>query len=138
MKIHWCEGTPDQVKRVLVGAMNNRQRVRLFLGDPDTGRDWCEEMETMGYIGVSSGRLKVPILLPTKRSRFGPQISTDRVLKIKIEGRIVYQSPRYQVPELEVRGREVLRDGQVIARHKSESKAQSWVRFMRGDIDRWG
>jgi len=136
--VKWRAGTPEQVKRILAAAMNSQARIRLFIGDPDTGRDWCEELQTMGYVGYSGGIDRVPLLMPTRRSRYGPQIDTDNVLKIKIGGRVVYQHSRYQVPELEVRGCEVLRDGAVCARFKTTAKAESWARFMRGEVDRWG
>jgi hypothetical protein len=68
--------TPIEVINALETARIARQfgrrlRLRLFLGDPETGRDWGEEYDVIGYIGRSGGHIKIPLLLPNATSVYG-------------------------------------------------------------------
>jgi hypothetical protein len=62
------DSTPDAVIRVLESARLNRTRLHISFGDPDSGRDWLEEFESHGYVGRSTGPVKVPLILATRRS----------------------------------------------------------------------
>jgi hypothetical protein len=55
--------TPDAVVQSLESARSRRQRVRLYYGDFQTGRDWLEEHDVEGIIGNSMGPLRVPLLI---------------------------------------------------------------------------
>ena len=70
----------------LAALAGTDRRVRLFLGDPETGRDWGEENDVTGYVGRSTGPSKVPLLLATRRSMGGGAILVDCVLRMLVDG----------------------------------------------------
>lgn len=133
--------TDPQVRQVLEQAMASRRRVRLVLGNTETGQSWLDEHEVVGTIGRSMGPLKVPLLVESGECG-GPAILTACILRIldtrtKAE---LYRHPKYQDPVLTVRPRkygtlnaEVLVDGKVVARFVSVEKANDWCAFMRGE-----
>ena len=60
----WFESnTPRKVRTIIENYRESRQFIRVFYGDPETGRDWMEEFGTTGIIGRSTGAMKVPLLL---------------------------------------------------------------------------
>ena len=71
------ERTPDQVVAVLESARRDRTRLHISLGDTESGKDWLEEFEAHGYVGRSTGRIKVPLLLA---GGLGGSLETGRVL----------------------------------------------------------
>ncbi len=91
--------TPDQVVEILERLRNNGTRVRLYLGDAKTGRDWEEDYAVFGTIGRSGGRIKIPILLNNQRSIGGGSILDNCIVKIeyanKQQGGVMYQHPKY-------------------------------------------
>lgn len=95
--------TPDKIIDILENAMRTRKRVRLFYGDSNTGRDWMEIYDTIGMIGRSGGKHKIPLLIKTRRSLGGGAILTDCIVKITIDKTIVYQNPKYHLPMMEIR-----------------------------------
>lgn len=47
--ISFDQRTPDRVCNILANYCgNSSQRVRIFLGDTTTGKDWCEVYDTIG------------------------------------------------------------------------------------------
>lgn len=46
--IYYYADTPDAVVGALEHARSTQQRIRLYLGDRTTGRDWLEEHDTKG------------------------------------------------------------------------------------------
>lgn len=93
------KGTPEAVQRILEELRQNssRPRVRLFLGDPETGKDWNEENDVTGMIGRSTGDHPILILVNNRRSLGGPAILTAHVVKIVNigTGETLYQHPTY-------------------------------------------
>ena len=126
----------DKVRGVLENARKYGDRIRVFYGDPETGRDWCEEHGVMGYVARSVGPEKVYILLANSRAIGGLPILVDNVIKVTIDKRVVYQHPKYNLGEFEIRGRDVYRDGKLLARFESEDKARRYVEFLRGNRNR--
>jgi len=98
--------TAPAVMRIIAAAWKDRieyhrsYRLRLFYGDTLTGRDWLEENYTMGYIGRSTGRVKIPLLLHNTRSLGGGSILTDNVLKIMRGRDTLYIHENYKVPNI--------------------------------------
>ena len=90
--------TPNQVCDVLLRLMNKDHRVRVFYGDADTGRDWCEFNDTMGYVVRTGGKVKIPILLHNSRSIGGGSILDHCIVKIAVGKHVLYKHPRYHVP----------------------------------------
>lgn len=91
--------TPDTVINQLENARLNRYRIRLFYGDINTGRDWLEVYNTIGYIGRSTGKIKIPILIYNSRSLGGGAILDHCIIKITVDRETVYKNKNYQTPE---------------------------------------
>ena len=135
--------TPVEVINVLEKARTNRTRLHISLGDAVTGRDWLEEFECFGFIGRSTGPVKVPLILPLSRSIGGGAILDHCIVRIRHSsgGRVLYQHPKYHHGKIEVRHKEqpvaledgrsllvdLLRDGQLHAAFESVAKAMRYV-----------
>lgn len=145
--IFYHKDTPDAVVRALEHARSTRQRIRIYYGDTQTGRDWHEEHDVEGTIGNSMGPLRVPLLIRNRRSTGGPALLDHCIVKIKAtgSGRILYQHPNYSAGTFTVR--EISRDddlrakgythgvqvdGQNHGNFKSLAAAQRYVRRMIG------
>lgn len=90
-----------KVNHVLLNARDSHMRIRVFYGDPETGRDWCEEFDTIGYVGKSTGKEPVPLLIPFRNSLGGSPINTEHILKITLScnpKEVLYQHPNYKKP----------------------------------------
>lgn len=95
---YWFD-TPDRVIQILDGAMKNHERIRVFYGDTETGRDWCEFFDTIGYVSRSCGNFKIPLLINNSRSIGGTSILDGNIVKITIDKVVVYQHPNYHLDE---------------------------------------
>ena len=97
--IYYYEETPDEVIKILEHARRIGLRIRLYYGDPATGRDWEEIHDIEGYVGVSTGQLKTPILLYNKNTTVPGSLMSDLVVKIKCanrkDGDVLWQHPNY-------------------------------------------
>jgi len=93
--ISFYEGTKESVINILLDAMKHKDRIRIFFGDAESGTDWCETFDTMGTIGLSCGPNKVPLLIHSIRSMGGDAISTDSIVKITRNKKVIYQHPNY-------------------------------------------
>lgn len=135
------EHTDPKVAAIIEDARIRGNRIRLFYGDTETGRDWMEEHDVMGTIGRSMGPVKIPIIMCNKRSMCGPGILDHCVVRITDQRRVtLYQHPKYMKPNLSARHIdkdgykfEVRRDDVVVARFKSYVGAIKWMSFMRGE-----
>ena len=135
-------GTLPKVSAILEACRKTDRQLRLFLGDPETGRDWMEEHDTVGRIGRSMGPMKVPLLI-TDGEMGGGAILTSCVLRIIDASTLkeLYRHPKFQEPNLSVHPEDfspgaykfrVDRDGQTQARFKKLGSAHSYVAFMLG------
>jgi len=72
-------------------------RCRFHWGDAATGKDWCDRYGVTGTIGLSTGEIRVPLLIYNKRSIGGGAILTHCIVKITASrgGRTIYQHPDY-------------------------------------------
>lgn len=57
-------GTPDAVQHLLERFRLSGAPIRLFIGDPETGRDWLKQ-HVFGRLDCTGGQLRWPLLLPT-------------------------------------------------------------------------
>ena len=85
---YFHDDTPDDLCRIIDALIESPRetRVRVFLGDKDTGRDWGEENDVTGYFGRSTGPRKVPLLINNRRSMGGPAVLDNCILKLKVNG----------------------------------------------------
>ena len=90
--------TPEPVRRILENARLGRTRLRITLGDRETGEAWGGRPET-GTIGRSMGPLKMPLLIKTSRSTGGGAILTDCIVRIEDGSRDLYRHPDFHMPE---------------------------------------
>lgn len=145
--VSYTKDTPDKVISALNRARNCDSRIRVFYGNPETGKDWCEEHDVIGYVGLSMGPLKVPLLVPYRNSRGGPTILLSNVVRMTMDKVEIYRHPKYHIGILSAgptasaklldQGytHQVLRDGVNIANFKSEKKANNYIRFLKGEAN---
>jgi len=132
--------TPETVCNILAQYAGRRDvRLRLYYGDAETGRCWMEEHDTIGYIGRSTGQIKIPLLIKTSRSWGGSPILDHCIIKITISGITLYEHPLFNMPVVTVNndnsghGWQVLFDGKVYANCKTKKQAERLAAFMRGE-----
>lgn len=139
-RTYFDPGTDAQAARVLENCRKCRRKVRLILGDTDTGDSWLDEHDVVGHIGRSTGQLKVPLLIEPGDDG-GPAILTASLLAIVDwdSGEFLFRHATIRAPELSIRAAEdadlrweVLRGDVVIARFEDIGQAGGYVAFMRG------
>jgi hypothetical protein len=135
-KLSFSENTPDVVCGILLKFNRSGERIRIFLGDSETGLDWMEEYDIMGHIGNSTGNLKVPLMINNSRSIGGPEIMAENIVKITHNKEIIYKHEKYHLRELLVSGLSVTADGETIATFESEEKSMKYVLFLEGKSNR--
>ena len=134
--------TPAEVIVILDRALNQRReyRIRLFYGDTETGRDWLEEYQIIGYVGRSTGSIKIPLLISRRDSTGGPGILDHCIVKITFDKLTVYQHDNYHLPELEIveadqwlidKGYNYTVPGH--ANFKTYDQAEKWIDFIQGN-----
>jgi hypothetical protein len=135
--------TPEKVVAILENARQNRTRLHVSLGDTESGRDWLEENMVHGFIGRSTGCIKIPLLIHNRRSLGGPGLLDHCIVRIRTSsgGRILWQHDKYSHGRLEIRqkaervslpdGRvltvDVLREGEVQAAFENMTKARRYI-----------
>lgn len=142
---YYKDTTPPEVIRALEQAYDEDCRIRIFLGDSKTGRDWLEENDVTGTVGRSTGPIKIPLLIRTNRSTGGGALLTDCIVRLLVNGREVYRHPKYSIPLFSVFqekprqykdvpwGVYLDKEKSPHARFKTEQAARRWVAFMRGE-----
>lgn len=97
--------TEDKICKILENARQSRKRLKIYFGDAKTGRDWNEEHDTIGYIGRSTGTIKIPLLIYNNRSLGGGAILDHCIVKIKESntGKVLYENVNYSAPQLEIK-----------------------------------
>lgn len=144
------KGTSDDVISVLEDVRGSNVRVRIFIGDTKTGKSWLEEHDIEGYVGRSTGTIKIPILIHNIRSHGGGGILDHciiRIIEMKTH-RVLYSHSKFhtgeltikecKIPREEVDGKmtfyraEVYVDGGIHARFTTMKKAQRWVKKISG------
>lgn len=133
--------TPLAVRHVLESARRSGSRIRIFLGDKDTGRCWNDEYDVIGRVGRSTGILKSPLMISRRNSTGGGAILCDCIIRIQAvyDKRVLYQHPRFAMSKFEIvpatsddylSGVNV--DGMLHAQFKKPGQAERWVAFMTG------
>lgn len=144
------EKTSDAVILVLDKYLQGRrdQRIRIFYGDTATGRDWNEEHQVIGYIGLSTGMFKIPLMIANANSSGGPALLDHCIVKITVDKSTVYKHPNYQANDFMIEDigedeaglyskgyrSKVIRDGKdLMACFITAEKAANYVSFMKGE-----
>jgi len=152
----YSENTPTRVQEILEYYARSRERIRLFYGDSETGHDWMEEYDIMGYIGRSTGPKPAALLINNARSLGGLAILTACIVKITVDKRTIYHHQNYHIPDLSIgdppytiRNRHLWAEGYVvgvysgpcqcgkhggnIANFKSTAQAKRYIAFLKGE-----
>ena len=130
--ISFLTETPDAVCNILASYCGNRnQRVRIFLGDTKTGKDWFESYDTIGYIGRSCGTVKIPLLIRNTRSMGGSAIMEHCIVKITVDKKTVYQHPNYHCP-IEKRGNELYDTEKNVCIYRNPDGVDNMLQFFLG------
>ena len=135
--------TPDDVIKILEDSRINKKRIRIFLGDTETGKDWTEYYDTIGIIERSNGKIKIPILIKNRQSLGGSAILDHCIIKITIDKQVVYQHPEYHLPVFEIKESDdvlkekgyfysVFANGRIDFNCQTKEKAEKWIAFLRG------
>lgn len=135
--------TPDEVVAILENARQTRTRLHVSLGDSESGRDWLEENDVYGFIGRSTGSIKIPLLIHNRKSSGGSGLLDHCIVRIRTSagGRILWQNPGYHHGRLEIRQKTepvttpdgrmltvtVIRDGKERAAFESIEQARRWA-----------
>jgi hypothetical protein len=135
--------TPNEVVAILENARQSRTRLHVSLGDSESGQDWLEENMVHGFIGRSTGSIKIPLLIHNRRSLGGPGLLDHCIVRIResLGGRVLWRHPRYHHGRLEIRqkaepvslpdGRvltvDVLREGEVQSAFENMTKARRYI-----------
>lgn len=136
---------------ILEQLRHDRTKVRFFFGDVLTGRDWCEENDTIGHIGRSTGRIKIPLLIKTSRSTGGGGLLDNSIVRMTVAHSEVYRHPNYYTPTMRIvriskdeslpleytHGVDRTKPGEWerIANFKSQQQAERFVAFIKGERD---
>jgi hypothetical protein len=152
-------GTPAKVRSILKAAIRSYktygaqgQILRFMLGDPKTGRDYCEENDVVGFVGRSTGSQKVPLLIEPLTEYSGHLTSASggsalltalilRIIDVR-NGKLLYSSTNYQPPLLVIEADTSIAalpflvriGGQTHARFPTHGSACKHVAFLEGAL----
>jgi hypothetical protein len=132
--VSFYEGTNESVINILLDAIKNKYRIRIFLGDAESGTDWCETFDTMGTVGLSYGPTKVPLLIHSIRSTGGDAILTDSIVKITRNKKVIYKHPNYNC-NIKIDGDYIVDSNDKEIMHfwsKDENKRKRFFEFLKG------
>ena len=126
--------TSTEVVKALEYARIRNKRVRIYLGDPVTGKCWNEEHDIFGYVHLSRGHEALfPILVHNKSSYGGGSLLDHCIIKIRESkgNMVLYQSSNFQQPNIEIKpstetgySYSVYIDGSLYSNHKTERQAK--------------
>lgn len=104
-KTTWFDArTPVPVQKALERYRLTGKRVRLFMGDPVSGRDWMSEHDVVGWVGRSMGPMKSPLLVVSAADAGGSALLTHCIVRMVdvLTNREVYCHPTYHLPRMEL------------------------------------
>ena len=132
--VSFSQETNESVINILLDAMKHKDRIRIFFGNAESGTDWCETYDTMGTIGTSCGMTKVPLLIHSIRSMGGSAISTDSIVKITRNKKVIYKHPDYNC-NIKIDGDYIVDNNGKNVSHfwtKDENKRKRFFEFLKG------
>jgi hypothetical protein len=93
----YCTKTKNEVIEILEEARLKRIRIRFEYGGED-GQSWGDIYGVRGYVGRSTGRAKIPIILYSVKSRGGSAILDHCIIKIVRLGdkKVLYQQANFK------------------------------------------
>jgi len=84
----FCKDTPPRLRALLLRLWQRHrksvgcvgERMRFHYGDPKTGQLWGDVV--VGYVGRSTGRVKIPLVVHNSRSYGGQGLLDDCILLV--------------------------------------------------------
>ena len=148
-KTWYRPGTPAKIAKILEAARASYEdfreqgtMLRLFYGCTKTGRDYCEQFSTVGFVSRSMGPMRVPLLieplLDDERNittgSFGDAINTAGIVRIVDVRRAqeVYRANNYVLPQFRLGEASGSVKPAVQAYLDTEEQAAQWIAFMQG------
>ena len=133
--VSFYKETSESVINILLDAIKNKDRIRIFFGNAESGTDWCETSDTIGTIGLSCGPNKVPLLIHSIRSNGGSEIPTYGIVKITRNKKVIYKHPNYNC-NIKIDGDYIVdNNGKKIMHFGSndENKRKRFFEFLKGE-----
>jgi hypothetical protein len=134
--------TPAAVVETLEKARQAGKLIRVFYGDPLSGKDWLEENDVKGFLKRSMGPLKVPLLV-VRGADGGGALLDHCVVRIQISGRDAYRHPLYHQAALEALPSDmpshpfgVFVEGKNHANFRTHTQREAYTSFIRGEPSR--
>jgi len=132
--------TPQAVIDILERSRYRGDRIRVFYGDTKTGKCWNEEHDVIGYVGRSTGRIKIPLLIYDKRSIGGGAMLDHCIIKIINKYcKTLYQHENFSTGKISLGLSDdnnfietVKIDDKTHANFKKAGQAQRWIDFITG------
>lgn len=107
LPVAYYVGTPAELIKQMERLRKSSTRIKIYYGDPKTGKCWQQEFDKTGYIGLSRGdKARFPILVYNHRSMGGGSIMTDCILKIVSSTKkqsVFYCAENFIAPQVEVK-----------------------------------
>jgi len=136
--------TPQEVINILENARLTKKRIRLFYGDSTTGKCWNEEHDIIGYIGRSTGNIKIPLLINNSRSFGGGALLDHCIIKITVDKVTKYKHNSFNTGNFEIKeattdllskgyNTMVYCNSENVANFKTKDKANRYIKFMTGE-----
>lgn len=135
--LYFDDAADDEVIKAIYIAQMNRDKVKIYWGDTETGIPWAEEHDTIGKIGKSTGTKPIALLVPAN-SYGGQYISGKNILAIVTypdRKYTLYKHPSFRKPIVEIKENDdpatmitypfiTLYNGELHGRHQSKLSAQ--------------
>ena len=133
--------TSDNLVQVLERIRINKIRVKLNLGNTETGVSWNEENDITGRIGLSRGtQARFPILVYNSRSFGGGALMDDCILKITntTTGAVMYQANNFKESIFEIKEstqngytHSLYINGDLYSNHKNEKSVKKLINKLK-------
>ena len=101
--VEYSTSTPPEVVRIIENCRLSNKAYRLTFqwGDTKTGQDWGDVYDISGYIGKSTGKRPIPLLIHKRTSTGGGALLENSIVKISMAkgGKVLWQHPTYKAPK---------------------------------------
>lgn len=142
---YYDPGTPHEVIAAFERYRRSDAVLRVFYGDPVTGRDFCFAHSTCGRVTRTPAPMQLPLLIEDGEHGV-KQARTARVVRLIDwdSERELYRHPAYHQPEMSLAPTDsaeypwsVTFDGAARAQFAGQGRAAAYLAFMRGvSVDR--
>jgi len=121
------------LKSVLDSLVNTKKRVRVWYGNPKTGKAFNEENENIGHVVTAPGFYN--ILLQSRRGT-GGAILDEYIVKIVDAKKktILWQHPDFSQATFTAEEKQVLANNLIFTKCENNQQAEKLAKFMNGEI----